>query len=304
MGDRCPAGFQLASASGSSCVIQCPSIKGFENGEINGTPACLYSDDKTVTLNLTPIPAVQVAQGQPTPTMSQLQATDPSLYATYAAELERFSQKFPVVESSINKETALSNAFKSLQLAENSRDQTPEAYQTARSRYYTLLKGDTWLTEERGRIAKVDVEPIVTKYNNMFTDLTNRSLRQQQTMDVVGGVKDKLLSMKDDIKYSVDTFSKNINDLKSKLTLERRLRSDTTVDPWKWVDTILNGLVIIALIAAAFLFYRKLTPATPTDAETPVETAIDTFMKSLPTFAMPAFIINAKPAVQNLPGNK
>jgi hypothetical protein len=58
----------------------------------------------------------------------------------------------------------LTDAFRDLQKAENVRDKSPEAYQVARTAYYTLLKGDTWLNEEKQRIAGAEVAPEVQKY--------------------------------------------------------------------------------------------------------------------------------------------
>ena len=93
----------------------------------------------------------------------------------------------------LDKETLLKDAFSALQEAENIRDKSPQAYQDARIRYYTLLKGDDWVEEEKKRVLVSEVGPKVSSYMTSYYDMLRRTNQQRRTMDAVKAVKDKML---------------------------------------------------------------------------------------------------------------
>lgn len=257
---RCPQGFQLRPPN--TCWKECPADKGFEFKYENGNATCVYKEDPTFFLDLVPVLAVRLARGSPAPTMQRLRTIDQYLFNEYRKEVDRFNKEFPVLFARIDKDVKAKNAFKELQAAENVRDQSPQAYQDARRRYYTLIQGESWNNEESQRIAKSEVEPKVNQYMNSFTDMTQRINQQKKTIDVVNGVQDKVLSLRDDFKYSVDTFGKQLGMLKAQINMERRKRENNEIDIWTWADTLMNALLIITLLVAVFVLYRKVYTST------------------------------------------
>ena len=258
MGNKCPTGFQLNPASPGSCVVQCPADKGFAFQTTRGAPSCVYKTDPTAYVHLNLVAGLTTRNNESAPSLEVLKTSSPQTYSAFAEEQSRFDKEFAVVFSKLGKDKLIRDAFEDLQSAENARDQSPQAYQDARMRYYTLLKGDTWMSDERERIAKSEVDPVISQYENTYRDIKKRTDQQKKTLDVVNGVKDKVLSVRDEFQYSVDTFGKQINELKNQINIEKRTREKEKESTWSWVDGLLNILLVVVLLFAVFTIYRKL----------------------------------------------
>lgn len=247
-----------------TCIVQCPQDKGFRFEIINGKPACAYETDLKYFVPITPIPTINTPEGQPVPSANDI--------PTFKAELDTFNKNFPPVLAQVARTRQLEDAYKAMQIAENAADQSPEAYQDARVRYYTLLKGDTWKEEEGKRVGKVEAEPVIQSYVQRLTAAQEQNQKQTQTMDVIKGVQDKVLSVKDDLKYSVDTFQKQIRDLQNEILVERHKSTESANTMWTFFDLGLNILLFFLLITLIVVAYRKLfaTAQAPTGGTTPM----------------------------------
>jgi hypothetical protein len=192
-------------------------------------------------------------------TLNDLKAKDSKAYSEFVKERDRVNNELSVLYANLDKKTKLTNAFSSLQLAENARDTAPDAYQQARTLYYTLLKGDAWKEEEKARISKAEVDPLVNKYKTNRDSALTQYNNQRKTVEVVTGLKDKVLSLKDEFKYSVDTFTKQLGKVKNAINVERRDRqTETVVNPWAWFDVLLNIAIIASMIYAVIVLYPKI----------------------------------------------
>jgi hypothetical protein len=236
----CPTSFQPHPVLTNTCVAQCKPE--FEVRIVQGVPRCVYKTNADVSYQLNPLTAPVSASAA----ASELVRTD----GQAAIQLER-----------VGSEARIRDAFIQLQAAENARNEAPEAYQLARTRYYTLTNGDSWLAEERTRVSNAEVLPTVQQYMSQYTDLSARVAQHQQTYDVVQSVKDNVLSLKDEVEYSVGTLGKQITDLKDQINVKRRERKEAPPDILSWIDILLNGLLIIVLVLAVFLVYRKVSSA-------------------------------------------
>lgn len=265
MGNQCPQGFQLNPLTPLTCVAECPREKGFIFLPVNGLPSCAYKDDNAYAVNLTSVPGIEVTAGQAIPTVEELQSVSPAAYQKYREAQETFNMEFPVVYSQIEKQLEVNNAFKELQTAENVRDQSPDAYQSARIRYYTLVKGADWIDEEKERLAVAEVTPAVSKYEQLRTDLTSRIDQQQKTIDLATSVKDKILSVRDEMRYSANTFSKQIDDLRNQINMERKKQdTERVTSTWGWFDIFLNVILILVSISVIYVIFKKMTTSNPT----------------------------------------
>ena len=264
MGNQCPQGFQLNPTTPFTCVVQCPAEKGFTFLPVNGVPSCVYKDDNSYAVNLLVAPGVEVKEGESLPTVEELQTKNPAAFQKYKEAQSDFDTKFPVVYSQIEKQIETTNAFKELQAAENARDQSPEAYQAARVRYYTLVKGEDWVDEEKQRVAAAEVAPAVSKYEREYSDLTSRISQQQKTIDLATSVKDKILSVRDEMRYSANTFSKQIDDLRNQINLERKKHEEEKLtSTWSWFDIFLNVLLIFVSVYVIYILFKKMTTPKP-----------------------------------------
>jgi hypothetical protein len=263
---QCPSNFR-ESGSGFTCVRNCPTERGFENRDVNGQPRCVYKDDATISVNLTPISWVYRKNAhEPIQnlTVERVKDLDPGLHSKYVAEEARVSDEIQIIYSKIERDTKLRDAFQKLQDAENVRDQTPSAYQQARTTYYTLLKGDTWKEEERKRVLKAEVSPLVQSLVESKNGVMRQYDTQRRTIDVVKGLKDKVLSIKDDVKYAADTFRDQLDKVKNAIHRDRRER-DVPPEPdfFSWFDMILNIAIVVGLLYVIYTLYRKFTKPKP-----------------------------------------
>jgi hypothetical protein len=199
--------------------------------------------------------------------LEELQTADAARAAEFATERDRFNRELAVAYGNIDKNQKVTDAFNDLQKAENARDASPEAYQVARTSYYTLIKGEGWINEERARVAKAEVDPEVKRYRDSVNAISSQSREQEKILDVVTGVKDKVLSLRDDFQYSVNAFQGQLGKLKDQIAYDKRKRAaeGEATPAWSWLDGILNVLLAAVLIYAAYSLYRKVSnrPAAP-----------------------------------------
>lgn len=264
---KCPTPFE--SVGNLACVMPCPAEKGYERRNVNGGFQCVYKADPQNSTVLNTVSAT-VFVGS---TLPDLQKSDAKAYGEFVKERDRFVNEIIVMDGRIDKNVKLKDAFQKLQDAENVRDQAPQAYQQARSGYYTLLKGDKWKDEERQRLLKAEVEPITTKFEETKNTALRQFENQRKTVDVVNGLKDKVLSLKDEVKYAADTFKGQLNKVQDAINRERRGRvGETKVSFWDWLDTILNVLIVSGLLYLIYTLYRKYSIVSAVN--TPVRTLV------------------------------
>jgi len=265
---QCPSGF--APYQGA-CVRSCPDP--FQLLSENNQPRCAYKGDKSKFVPLNPVAAILPEPGKPLPTLDEMKTRDPERHAVYEAEHKRVEEEIAIHLKAIDKDKQVADAFKTLQTAEDARDQAPEAYQMARVAYYTLTKGSEWIEDEKKRIARVEADPEIQRYVDSYKDAMDRKNTQQRTQDVMQSVKDGVLSLKDDVQYTTKTFQDQIAKLKNQINIERRGRDETEGEEtpfYKWVDMILNLLIIAGLLYAGLLIWRKMSRPAPAVAYAPV----------------------------------
>jgi hypothetical protein len=249
---KCPEPF--VSLDAVSCVMPCPADKKFIRKGKTGEYKCVYAPDEQYSVDIVTVGAVPF-DGT---TLEELRAVNSQKYTEFSTEKDRFEKALITVYANIDKQQKINDAFKDLQAAENARDQSPSAYQAARTAYYTLVKGAGWLEEEKQRIAKAEVDPEVQRYKDAVDSVQARTRDQQKTLDVVNGIKDKVLSLRDDFRYSVNTFQDQIEKVKMQISMENRTREKEDTDTTSaWINTILNVLLVVVLAYAAYVLVRK-----------------------------------------------
>lgn len=256
---KCPTPFE--SAGNMICVMPCQVDKGFERRYEMGTAKCVYKSEPAYSLTMNVLGA-PFFKGT---TLDELKTEDVKVHADFVKERDRVNNEFNVLYANIEKKKKLNDAFIALQAAENARDTAPDAYRIARTLYYTLLKGEDWKNEEKERISKAEVDPIIVEYKKNRDSALTKYNDQRKTVEVVTGLKDKVLSLKDEFKYSVDTFTHQLDKVQTAINMERRGRdTETKVDPWSWFDLFLNGAIVLGLLYAASVLYSKIfrRPAT------------------------------------------
>jgi hypothetical protein len=267
MANKCPPiGALMNSPTDSgTCIFDCSKAdKGWEVQVRNGVPACVYVAQPSVYFSLPTFPALDEKElgllfGNKLPLVQQqIESTG-----------QETKKRFEVAKGKISTKEQIADAFKDLQLAENVRDKSPDAYQDARIRYYTLVKGEDWINEEKTRVIKSEVAPKVASYMSSYQDMANRQTQQQRTMDVVKAVKNKVISMKDDFKMTTNVFGKQIAELKSQIEIERRRGAEQKQEVQSWIHYLVNTLLVVFAIAAIITIVRKLVAKNSAPIKTP-----------------------------------
>ena len=107
-----------------------------------------------------------------------------------------------------------------------------------------------------------EAQLIVKAYQEKYNELAGQAALQQKTIDIIHGIGDKVGGIEEDLAFSVNTFNKQIKEVENQIQMDKK--KDTTVeDPFAWIDTLLNYLLIIALGLAIFMIIRKLVRPAP-----------------------------------------
>lgn len=235
--------------------MSCPADRNFERVNDTGQYKCVYKSDPTVFVNLNTLGSVTFEGSS----LDDLLRERPTEADRFSQERTKVMSELAVKYKSIDESKRRDDAFKALQDAQNVQDEEPDAYQAARVNYYTLVFGEEWKEKEKARVAKAEVDPVVKNYKNSYKDLKTRLDSQRTTIDVVDNLKDNVLTLKDDFQYSVDTFTDQLEKLQTQINMDRRGREKPSDkdDPWKWIDTVLNMLIVIGILAAIVIAYSR-----------------------------------------------
>lgn len=271
----CPEKYR---AGPGTCLRECPTARQFAMQAIDSRSyKCVYTPDptKSVTPIAISVPVygslADIPKGIPTLQAIKAKALfGDSTYQNFTNENARFDSEVETIVANVEKEKKIAAAFKSLQTAENARDTAPLAYQQARTTYYTLLKGDTWKQEEQERLAKAEVDPEINRMKSSLSDAQRRLAQQQKTVDIVNGLKDNVLTLKDDFKYSADTLQKQIGKLRDQIVFDRRKREEQNNGAiWDLIDRVLNYAIVAVLAFATFMIYKSMKSPQPVSQEAP-----------------------------------
>jgi hypothetical protein len=248
----CPSQFVM-SPSGSACVVKCPST--YTTKILDGVPSCVMTNPTTgaviASFGLTSVPPFT---GTGTP-------GGPAFTAAY----DDFTAALATANAEAGSANQQSVAFSKLMAAEGARGTTggEAAYQAARVAYYTLTKGDSWIQEEKERVANTDAQPVVNSLASQYRNLMERRNQQTRTIDVINGLKDKVLSVKDDLTFSVNTFQRQVDAIKNQINKDKKIQSETIEATTSWVDTFLNWTIAIATLVCIVMLVRRFASSVP-----------------------------------------
>lgn len=135
-------------------------------------------------------------------------------------------------------------------------DEDPDGYEKARIAYYTLLNGPGWLAQEKARIAKQDVEPVLVDYRTRYN--TAKSQQQSQSMftKLMSGLKAQEQGDAEDSAF----LKKQLNSARDQaMTAERmnELGGPTVTESVSYYTSYLIDLIIALL--GLFVLYRVYT---------------------------------------------
>ena len=209
----------------------------------------------------------KASETAPAPTLEWLQTNRPADYTAYKQAEDDAKAKIAVLLASITREQQLADAFQDLQAAENARDASPQGYQTARNRYYTLLNGDAWETQERERVLNAEVLPEITPYIQWLRGASDRREQQATTKTAVDALKTNLISLKDDFRTTTATLGKQVTELRNQIEIQKRRALETAAETSHWgLNVLLIALSLIVIYVLVRRFMRKPSSSPPAAA--------------------------------------
>jgi hypothetical protein len=263
----CPAEFVVAP-SGTACLVPCPEPLGYTMTSQGSVLSCTYTGDSSIKVTLTPTPMYMTSPGgQGRPAIpARASYTTLGEKPTYQAELDRFAAALAVANGRIDRAVRVNTAFSQLQAAENARGTTAgeTAYSQARIAYYTLTQGDSWLATEQERIANTEAQPVVNSFVSQYNNLKAKRTEQQSTIEVINGLKDKVLSVKDDMAFSVKTFQKQMDAINNQINIDKKNQEDAIQLTSSWIDVFLNWVIAIITLLCIVFLVRRFAGSVPT----------------------------------------
>jgi hypothetical protein len=146
-------------------------------------------------------------------------------------------------------ETALNQA------AQN-KNTDPETYEQARISYFTLLNGQSWLDGEKLRIAKQEIEPLISEYSTKFNNLKGEKKMNSIFENLAGALKAQQASDEQDNGF----LQQQLNSETDRLQILNRLNELTAPQggpSYSYIPFFLNILMVLFGLFIAYLLYQK-----------------------------------------------
>lgn len=240
---KCPSD-TVYGAAPLSCVIACPPT--YDLRMVDGSQRCVNKVDPDATIHLVPQAAVaRKMDDRQIFSISELKDSNPDAYYRYVAEQERFDKEKEKADAQVSHKAQVDAAARDV-LAANGADEA------ANARYSSLTDDPNALNVMYENQIRKDTDRFISEYQF----LNNQVLQQQQTLDLVNGVKDNIGTVKDDLEYSVGTFSKQISDIRNQININRKTH-EQALDYGKWLGIGLNVLIVLALLYLLFTVGRR-----------------------------------------------
>jgi hypothetical protein len=161
----------------------------------------------------------------------------------------------PVCDAACQRQKTLDGLKAALDAKSATRDQDPEGYEQARINYYTALKGQGWLAEEKNKIAKRDIEPVVSAYTTEFKNLTEQKKNQAVFVNLMSTLKADEENDAENLKYMKHQANENADKARVLNRMNQLSTPDDTSDFPILIDIILAvlGLYIVYKLYTKFV---------------------------------------------------
>ena len=162
----------------------------------------------------------------------------------------------PVCDSECQRQKLLSGLQATLNQKEQTKDSDPEGYEQARIAYYTALYGDSWLINEKQRIAQDEISPKITSYTTQYEDLKKQQSSQQVFVNLMNALQAQETSDEQDLSY----LKKQLQSEKDKADVLNRLSQLGTqpTEPKNYTPILLDVALAILGLIVLYLLYTKL----------------------------------------------
>jgi hypothetical protein len=155
----------------------------------------------------------------------------------------------PVCGSECQKEKQLKELLSAMQTTD------PVAHEKARIQYYTLKDGQGWLRQEKERLAREEVAPVLSKLSAQYDSLKAELDKRSEVNKYIQMTQAQKITDEDQSAF----LTKSLKREKDKVDVAKRLSelgaSSFTGAPWVTVTNVVIGTLGIYL---AYVLYNKL----------------------------------------------
>ena len=157
----------------------------------------------------------------------------------------------PACDSNCQRQKQLDGLKAALDEATATRIEDPERYQQARIAYYTLLNGQEWLQKEKNRIAKENIEPVLSEYSTKYSVLKEEK-DQQQT---IAGLASRMLNYQSKDQEELNFLNKNLTDSESEKDVLNRITE--LGNPSQFIIYFLYAIIGVLALNVLYMLYTK-----------------------------------------------
>lgn len=267
---KCPEGWEAAlTRSSNMCVQKCPAPYRFyeigigktENGTLNTNSMCIYPENDRVWVQVDPLQKVPAAMAAllrlANVTYKDLSGMDTDLFDSYRRKTRTFNRDIRAANAKLTEREKVERAFQDMQAKEESRDEDPDAYESARATYYTLTSGTGWADAERARVAKMEVAPVLKSYDDKFAEVDSKHAEYSRVVDIINKFRTQVMQGREDLSATLDAVYKHLGNAKSQVNIQKRTAQEQTFVLAEWFDTILNGILVIVILVGCILIAYK-----------------------------------------------
>ena len=143
-----------------------------------------------------------------------------------------------------------------LDTATSNKESDPEAYEKARIAYHTLLEGNTWLASEKDRIAKQEIEPVLSQYSTQYNELKNRKKQQDIFVNLAATLKKQEKGSEEELAFlNNETGKEKVDtDVINRLT---QLKG-APIPQFDWMSYLLYGIIGVLGLYVVYLLITKI----------------------------------------------
>jgi hypothetical protein len=137
---------------------------------------------------------------------------------------------------------------------EETQDTDPEGYEQARIAYYTVLNGQGWLTEEQNRIAKDEIEPVISTYTTQYNSLNSQVKTNKVFTNLASSLQAEQKEDDEDLRFLKKQFQKekDQSDVLNRLT---QLTGTTTQT--NYLPILADIGIVLLTLFVLFMVYSK-----------------------------------------------
>lgn len=129
----------------------------------------------------------------------------------------------------------------------------PSGYEQARIAYFTLLNGPGWLAQEKQRIAKEDVQPVLSSFRQQFNALKG----EQQSQGIFQNLANALKAQEGADEQSNAFLKKQLTAEKDKATTSDRLvQLGGPQEPSQWISWLMDVIITLLGLFVLYKLYR------------------------------------------------